>query len=407
MPGSREMKLLNAAVKIPGSRRETMRLFLYLWTLGNVHQMSKPSFKPMRKLITLLALVLMTGTSIHAQSSAYPWAIGLHGGKNEYSGDLGNAMFDWNKPFYGFGGLSLNRYLGPSFEAGLSFTHGAYGYWGGFDRHFGGRKTDASLLLAYRLNNGYILGEDSWFAPAIVAGGGMAFYSESRDKQSVIDTEGADLVFKYGARLQFRLTRRLALQYQLTSNFTSEDKRDLVVRGGNDHYLKHSVGLVISLGRGRDPVIIPEQLPLPEQPAGQPPAYQPIEVHVPPADRRPVVAPGDAFEGVLENVLFETGRFAILPEHHPMLEEVLTVLGDNPSYMLEIHGHTDDVGLPADNMILSNNRAASVKAFLVSRGVDQDRLVTKAFSEHNPVADNQTEEGRRLNRRVEFHIVIK
>ncbi len=361
----------------------------------------------LKKMAMASALFIFTATGIFSQSGMHRWNVGLHGGKNEYSGDLGNAMFDWNKPFYGFAGLSLNRYLGPSFDLGLSLTHGAYSYWGGFDNHFGGRKTDASLLFAYKLNNGYIFGEDSWFAPAIIAGGGIAFYSENQGKPSGIDTEGMDPILKYGARLGFRLTPRLALQYQLTSNFTNEDKRDLLVRGKNDHYLKHSVGLVVSLGKGKDPVIIPKPLPLPEQPAGPAPTVQPMEALVPPAERGRVADPVPVFEGKLENVLFETGRYGILPVHHHILEEVLKVLTDNPPYLLEIHGHTDDVGLPADNMILSNNRAASVKAFLVSKGIDEERLTTKAFSEHNPVADNETEEGRRLNRRVEFHVKLR
>ncbi len=361
----------------------------------------------LKKMGIAFALFIFTATGLFSQSGMYKWTVGFHGGKNEYSGDRGNAMFDWNKPFYGFAGLSLNRYLGPSFDAELSFTHGAYGYWGGLDNHFGGRKTDASLLFAYKLNNGYFFGEDSWFAPAIIAGGGMAFYSENQEKPSGIDTEGMDPILKYGARLRFRLTPSLALQYQLTSNFTNEDKRDLVVRGKNDHYLKHSVGLIVSLGKGKDPVIIPEPLPLPEQPAGPGPSVQPLEALVPPAERRAVADSEAVFEGKLENVLFETGRYGILPAHHPMLEEVLKVLADNPSYLLEIHGHTDDVGFPADNMILSNKRAASVKAFLVSQGIDEERLITKAFSEHNPVADNDTEEGRRLNRRVAFHVLVR
>lgn len=361
----------------------------------------------LKKMAMAFALFIFTATGIFSQSSMYKWTMGLHGGKNEYSGDLGNAMFDQNHPFYGFGGLSLTRYLGPSFDAGISFTHGSYAYWGGPEKYFGGRKTDLSLLLVYKLSNGYILGEDSWFSPAIIAGTGMAFYSENPEKPSGIDTEGIDPILKYGARLKFRLTPRLALQYQLTSNFTNEDKRDLVVRGKNDHYLKHSVGLIVSLGKGKDPVIIPKPLPLPEQLAEPTPSVQPVEAPLPPVERRTVADPGPVFEANLKNVLFDTGRYAVLTDHHPMLEEVLKVLKDKPSYLLEIHGHTDDVGFPADNMILSNNRAASVKAFLVSKGINEERLITKAFSEHNPEGDNTTEEGRRLNRRVEFHVLVR
>lgn len=360
----------------------------------------------MKKPWILTALLLFYAATATSQSDAYPWVIGFHGGKNEYSGDRGNAMFNLSKAFYGFAGISLYRNLGPSFDLGISGTSGHYGFFNSPENRFLGRKTDASLLLTYKLNNGYILREDAWFAPGVVVGLGGAAYSEIAGQAEHINAGGADLIFKYGARLRFGLTERMALQYQLTSNFTNEDKRDYWEKNKNDHYLKHSVGLVIYLGRGKETVIRPQPLPVPEPETSK---RQPEEITqplIPTTGQRTGEDPAPAPIPTPDDLLFDTGRFRILPAHHPLLDELVKILKNNPSYTLEIQGHTDKVGLPADNMILSNQRADAAKSFLLARGLDVERMTTSAFGEHNPTADNATEEGRSLNRRVTFQIVV-
>jgi outer membrane protein OmpA-like peptidoglycan-associated protein len=78
---------------------------------------------------------------------------------------------------------------------------------------------------------------------------------------------------------------------------------------------------------------------------------------------------------------------------------------ENPQIKVQVSGHTDNVGSPADNLKLSNNRAKAVVDYLVSKGIDIKRLTWKGYGETKPVADNKTEEGRALNRRTEFTIV--
>jgi len=81
------------------------------------------------------------------------------------------------------------------------------------------------------------------------------------------------------------------------------------------------------------------------------------------------------------------------------------VLKKNPSIKLQIQGNTDSKGSNAYNLILSKKRAVAVKNYLVEKQVTPDRLLIKAFGESRPVADNSTEKGRRLNRRVDFVIL--
>jgi OOP family OmpA-OmpF porin len=77
---------------------------------------------------------------------------------------------------------------------------------------------------------------------------------------------------------------------------------------------------------------------------------------------------------------------------------------DNPEYKLDIHGHTDSQGDDAKNMILSKDRAASVKAYLVAKGIEAGRMDTEGFGETEPKATNDTPTGRAENRRVEFKV---
>ena len=107
-----------------------------------------------------------------------------------------------------------------------------------------------------------------------------------------------------------------------------------------------------------------------------------------------------------DNILFETGSSKLLPESYPIIDQVARILKENPNISMEIAGHTDSRGSARSNQILSENRAKSVKQYLVEkRGIDPTRLLTKGYGESKPVATNATKEGRQKNRRVEFKVL--
>jgi len=101
-------------------------------------------------------------------------------------------------------------------------------------------------------------------------------------------------------------------------------------------------------------------------------------------------------------VLFALNKATIRPEAAEVLLKVANFLKKNPQYMVEIQGNTDNTGAMAWNMKLSMMRADAVKAYLVSNGVAGGRLTTKAFGPNEPIAPNNTAEGRARNRRVDF-----
>jgi len=107
----------------------------------------------------------------------------------------------------------------------------------------------------------------------------------------------------------------------------------------------------------------------------------------------------------LHNIYFETDSFRILPQSEPELRKLVDFLTENPVLEVEVQGHTDNTGMAENNRKLSEKRAQSVVGFLVSRGIDQERLQWAGYGEENPVATNETEEGRRLNRRTTIKIL--
>jgi OmpA-OmpF porin, OOP family len=109
---------------------------------------------------------------------------------------------------------------------------------------------------------------------------------------------------------------------------------------------------------------------------------------------------------ILEQVKFKTDSAEILHESDGLLEAVTAIFNAHPEITkVAVQGHTDNVGTASYNKGLSERRAASVAKWLVEHGVDSARLSSAGFGLEVPIADNDTAEGRRENRRVEFHIV--
>lgn len=106
-----------------------------------------------------------------------------------------------------------------------------------------------------------------------------------------------------------------------------------------------------------------------------------------------------------DNLEFETGKAEIIPGSTNSLDKLAELLIKRPGYKLLIEGHTDNTGLPESNMILSIDRANAVKDYLISKGVNPEVLIAEGYGAEQPIADNETEEGRKLNRRVEFKII--
>ena len=107
---------------------------------------------------------------------------------------------------------------------------------------------------------------------------------------------------------------------------------------------------------------------------------------------------------VLKNIFFDTDAYSLKEESEVELNTLFEFMQNNKDLSIEIEGHTDNIGSQEHNLKLSENRAKEVFTFLVNKGIASNRMSYKGFGDENPIASNDTEEGRAENRRTAFRI---
>jgi OOP family OmpA-OmpF porin len=107
---------------------------------------------------------------------------------------------------------------------------------------------------------------------------------------------------------------------------------------------------------------------------------------------------------VLKNIFFDVDKFDLKEKSITELEKIIQFLTENPQIRVEISGHTDNTGNSAYNQQLSEKRSNAVYSYLISKGINPERLSSKGFGSSKQISSNETEEGRQQNRRIEFII---
>ncbi len=107
----------------------------------------------------------------------------------------------------------------------------------------------------------------------------------------------------------------------------------------------------------------------------------------------------------LDNVFFDSGKSTLRTESGKELDQLAEFMSLKKSVVIEIAGHTDNVGTPEANLKLSQDRANAVKQYLVKKGITPERVKPKGYGDTQPIADNGLESGKQKNRRTEVHIV--
>ena len=105
-----------------------------------------------------------------------------------------------------------------------------------------------------------------------------------------------------------------------------------------------------------------------------------------------------------QNIFFSIGSAKLLAKSFKSLKDVVQIMKDNPSYKIDVDGHTSNTGGTELNQKLSDSRANSVKQYLIDNGIDESRITATGYGEDRPIADNNTAAGRAKNRRVEMHL---
>lgn len=162
--------------------------------------------------------------------------------------------------------------------------------------------------------------------------------------------------------------------------------------------------------------IVQKIVPKPPQkisPKQEPPKIEDAKIEPPVLDTNTVVPPKKASAPVkveenkfrLDKVYFNTGESGLLPASHEQLNGLLKMMKASQTMTIVIEGHTDNIGDPAQNKRLSLERAFNVREYLIKRGIAGKRIQFKGYGDAKPIADNNSEEGKKQNRRVEFVIV--
>ncbi len=107
----------------------------------------------------------------------------------------------------------------------------------------------------------------------------------------------------------------------------------------------------------------------------------------------------------MRNVFFATASAELDPRSESELMELKKLLDETQKLKIRINGHTDNVGSPVDNLMLSEARAKAVHDFLLAAGISPERLSFRGYGETIPIATNETEAGRAQNRRTEFQLI--
>jgi len=131
-----------------------------------------------------------------------------------------------------------------------------------------------------------------------------------------------------------------------------------------------------------------------------------VTADVPEAPPPPAPPPPKEQIVVRDAIHFDTNLDTIKKESLAILDDVATQISSHPELIkIRVEGHTDNVGKSSDNLSLSRRRAASVRSYLITRGIDAERLLAEGYGDSNPIATNSDEVGRAKNRRVAFTIL--
>ena len=207
----------------------------------------------MKRLLLTTLTSLMIFSAI-AQTNERKWNIGLLAGINEYQGDLGNRFLYFNANtldnydrVYNLG-LNVTRYLNPSFDYAVMGTYGSWAYYEANKASFTAKMLQLNGHFKYKFNNGYMLEENSFIQPYLIAGAGFARF------QGEATNEGEDLTLIGGVGFNLRLSGVIGFNYQATYGYlATSDLRDLQpANGSNDAFLMHTIGLNFNLGTAFD-----------------------------------------------------------------------------------------------------------------------------------------------------------
>lgn len=198
------------------------------------------------------------------------------------------------------------------------------------------------------------------------------------------------------------LNAGIGARWFLTDNIVLRPEvRYINLLSGREDYL---ISLGLNFLFGKTPIAAPVAAPAPVQTVEPAPTPEPKPAPVPEPVPAPIPAPilEKVVETITLQVYFDTAKSVVKEQYYPEIEKFAAYLNRYPDVKAEIQGHTDNVGDPKKNVILSRNRAKAIMDILVKKyNIDSARLSARGYGQEKPIAPNTTREGREKNRRVE------
>lgn len=302
-------------------------------------------------------------------------------------------------------GLGVGKHVSPEWSVELNGITGNYDGVAGGDLDITTFSVDA--LRVFR--------RAERISPFLSIGGGYI-----NDDPSIGSSEGSPLA-QVGAGLLIDVAENSARSFVFQLRPEAKARWDFIDQEPNDRFLDYMVGIgfQFAFGAPRRTEAPPQAAappPAPTAPPPPPPAPKDTDGDgvLDPNDQCPDTPRGTAVDAVgcprkgsitLQGVTFEFNSAKLTGDSRPILDDVATDLRKYPRLKVELQGHTDSVGADAYNLRLSQQRADSVREYLVSQGVAADQLTAKGYGETQPTTDNRSETGRAENRRVVMRVV--
>jgi OOP family OmpA-OmpF porin len=357
--------------------------------------MEERRVKTLKPLVAITAAALMFGSTALQADGEQPWHVTYQlGGASLDSARHTNDGDVWQS-------IGVGRFFGNNFSLDLEYDEIESEYLD-YNIAVPGATYDNWKLSTLGLMGRYYI-TDWTFRPFIGAGIGRTKH------RSVLD-EGDDTALSLALGLQGQLAEHFSVRAQAMWR-NDNDGTSMAPRGHFQDFF-YSIGLSYDFGGVEAAPPAPAQAAAPPPP----PANPDLDGDGVPneRDKCPNTRPGAVVdldgcevEAVisLDGVYFDFDKATLRPEGIAVLNEAAALLKTNDRVVVEVAGHTDSVGSEQYNQGLSERRANTVRDYLVGQGITATRLTARGYGEVQPVATNDTDEGRQLNRRVELIVL--
>ena len=364
----------------------------------------------MKKIYITIILLLMVAVDIsQAQLATDSWAFGFG---FRYPRYIGVQVTPTHSNYGGY--VSLQRNFSENF--GLRFKGGFSHMEGEWINPALATITESTNLLSGDLDFMFYLIPCEPVSPYLFGGVGSTYRMLTNKATASLDDNSSGAEWNFGFGVDWTLDKEWKVVTEFGFHATSNSELDgFYSANGNDSYWGVNVGLNYFFAQGK-----PSNKCEPCLPGGVTPVmkdltdYNRIDdmiiKHIPKEITKEVVV--DRYikaisedKLVLIGVNFAFDKSDLLPESYPVLDKAVDLLNDKKGVNVEIEGYCDYIGTVEYNQKLSVERAQTVKSYLVSKGINENRLSTIGYGKSNPIADNETADGRAMNRRIVFRIL--